>query len=367
MKSTVSTLPDEIETIAELRALFRASESRAARLRLLSQTGRDLSEAEGGNVDALLLRCAERVAFFLGRTKAIIDRKPTANSLPVFAPGARPDPVAWIRINGLTNLDAIADPEDREAVQLTLEQMGSAIDRIHREEERALLLARLQERERHLEGMVGQIFGAQEEERRRVSQELHDGVAQTATALARMIEGIGASSEQDLPAKDRQRIADIARGLVCEVRAVIGGLRPTLLDDLGLVAAVQALADALEADGFAVKVELPKAGRIRLSSHAETALFRVAQEAIANIRKHAGGPCAISIRLSADNDGAAQVLRIEDFGNGLQGEKDRTRRTASGRQVGIDIMRERMAAVGGSLHWEPADHGGIIVMARIVD
>lgn len=365
MDSTPSALPGELDTIAELRELFRASEARAARLRLLSATGRDLADADGTTLDPALARCAKRLAFFVGAKAASVGRDPLDDAIAVHPPGGRSDPVAWLRLPDLPTLGSIADPEDREAVRLTLELMGAAIDRIDREDERATLLATLQERERRLEAMVGQMFGAQEEERRRVSQELHDGVAQTATALARMIEGSGGRPGQDLPATDRHRIADIARGLVSEIRAVIGGLRPTLLDDLGLVAAVHALADGLDAEGYAVRVDLPPPGGERFPLSVETALFRVAQEAITNVRKHSGGPCSVTVRLGAPHDGDGLELRVEDEGVGLPVEAPGALRATPGRQVGIDIMRERMTAVGGTLEWGPGAHGGVAVVARV--
>lgn len=360
MQTRPETLPPQIETIAELRELYRAAEARAARLRLLSATGRDLAEAGSAGFEAPLQRAAERLAFFVGSRSARLVAEAEAGAIALPAPGPDAGPVGWIVIEGLASADAIPDAEDREAFGMHLELMGATLHRIAAERERAGLLSALRDREARLELLVSRMFSAQEEERRRVSQDLHDGVAQTATALVRMLEGGGAQSGEDLSAAGREQLAAIARGLVRELRAVIGGLRPTLLDDLGLVAALQSLAEGLEAEGYAVSLHF-EGDTARLAAPVETALFRVAQEAFSNIRKHAGGPCAVRIELLLREDGE-RVLRITDSGHGPAAPQAEG---PPGSHVGIDVMRERMAAIGGSLAWRAGPGGGVSVSARL--
>lgn len=343
MQSQSPILAPEVETVAELRELYRAAEARAARLRLLSTNGRQLTLAESGTLDAILQGCADRLGYFLGRRGGAVLLSPAAG-MAIQAPGRDGACIGTLVIDGLHRLDDIPDAEDREAVRLQLEMIGATIDRIARERE-------LQDREARLEAVVGRLFSAQEEERRRVSHELHDGVAQTATALARLLDGADTAA-------DTAKLAGIARELVRELRAVISGLRPTVLDDLGLEAGLRALAEALEADGFAVQVsiasEVPS-----WPSHVETALYRVAQEALANIRKHAGGPCTLTLELSARQSHEQPFLRIADDGPGNRQEGD-----PSQPRFGIAVMRERMASIGGTLEWlEPAT-GGVVVLAR---
>jgi two-component system NarL family sensor kinase len=335
-------LAPEVETVAELRELYRAAEARAARLRLLSTNGRQLAMAEAATLEPILQGCADRLGYFLGRRGGTV-RTGEAAGLPIPAPGSDGRTLARLEIEGLTSLDDVADAEDREAVHLQLEMIGATIDRIVRSRE-------LQERETRLEYVVGRLFSAQEEERRRVSHELHDGVAQTATALARLLEGAESKA-------DRTKLAGIARDLVGELRGVIRGLRPTVLDDLGLEAGLRALADALEADGYAVQVTI--ASEVACwPSHIETALYRVAQEALSNVRKHAGGPCAVALELSARLAGDRPFLRIADRGQGRGAGED-----PAGSHFGIDVMRERMASIGGTLDWQAPSQGGITVLA----
>lgn len=335
-------LAPEVETVAELRELYRAAEARAARLRLLSTNGRQLAMAEAATLEPILQGCADRLGYFLGRRGGAV-RAGESGGLPIPAPGSDGRTLARLEIEGLISLDDVADAEDREAVHLQIEMIGATIDRIVRSRE-------LQEREARLEYVVGRLFSAQEEERRRVSHELHDGVAQTATALARLLEGAESTA-------DRTKLAGIARDLVGELRAVIRGLRPTVLDDLGLEAGLRALADALEADGFAVQVAI--ASEVgRWPSHIETALYRVAQEALSNVRKHAGGPCPVALELSARLSDDRPFLRIADQGQGRGAGED-----PAETRFGIDVMRERMASIGGALDWRASPQGGITVLA----
>ena len=341
MQSGNPALAPEVETVAELRELYRAAEARAARLRLLSTNGRQLALAEAATLDAILQGCADRLGYFLGRRGGAVQAG-AEQGLPIPAPGSEGRVLAVLAIEGLARLEDIADPEDREAVRLQLEMLGATIDRINRQRD-------LQEREARLEFVVGRLFSAQEEERRRVSHELHDGVAQTATALARLLEGGTA---------EHPKLAAIARDLVAELRGVIRGLRPTVLDDLGLEAGLRALADGLEADGFTVEVAIAS-DIAHWPSHIETALYRVAQEALNNVRKHAGAACAVSLELSARHEDALHYLRIADRGQGPA-----TGDASDAPHFGIDVMRERMASIGGTLEWlEPAT-GGVVVLAR---
>ena len=354
---TVSPLlPAELETVAELRDLYRAAEARAARLRLLSEAGQQLAAASAETIDATLAACARRLAHFLGHPSGRVLPADARTGVVIPAPGDPLRAVAVLDIPGFGGLDAIADREDRDAAAMWLHMAGATIERITREGERVRLLAVLQEREKRLEDMVGQLFSAQEEERRRVSRELHDGVAQKAGALFRLLES--ASPPQP-------RHAAIAQELVRELRAVIGGLRPTILDDLGLEAALRALASGLAADGYLVEERL-EPGPDRWPANLETAFYRIAQEACANIRKHAGGPCGVGLELVARPEAGLWQLAVSDRGAGaLADARGAMAGADEGCRIGIAVMRERMAAVGGRLEWHSAPGAGTRVVAIV--
>ncbi len=185
---------------------------------------------------------------------------------------------------------------------------------------------------------------------------MHDGIAQTVTGLVRLLEGGGEL--------DRQRLADIGRDLVRELRSVIGDLRPPLLDDLGLEPALRALAEDLRAAGFTVETRIGKDSE-RWPANTETAFFRVAQEAVANIRKHAGGPCRVSLLLMPGSGSHPHRLVVRDHGQGCPGNREAAPPGSRGDEVGIHVMRERMAALGGELLWRAEPGVGVTVTALL--
>ena len=363
--SSFPVLPEQIATIAELRQLYRAAEARAARMRMLSTSGRELAEAGADTIDDVLQACATRIAHFVGQVRAHIAIGSAASvGIAIPAPGQSARIVGRLHIEGFATLEAMTDYEDRDAVRLHLELLGAAIDRVGRERERERLLDALRDREQRLEQLVGRMLTVQEEERRRVSHELHDGVAQTATALARMLDcEVGAHDANNANDDERARLATVARGLVQELRAVIGGLRPTLLDDLGLEAGLRSLVEGLRADGYDATCAITGAPR-RLNDAVETALFRVAQEATTNVRKHAGGKCRVAIALHHEAEGRGCMLRVQDNGRGciLPAE---TFQRSGGVHIGVAVMRERIAAIGGMLDWVAQPGRGVAVTVRL--
>ena len=330
------------DTIAELRDLYRSAESRSARLRLLIEAGRDLASAKPEALDQVLAVNARRAALFAGYRDGEISFVCTTDGVPLIAPGPEERQVGTLKLVGRADLP-VDDHEDREALGMLAQLMAAAIDRAARENERDSLLSVLQEREKRLEHLVSRLFSAQEDERRYVSRELHDGVAQTATALFRRLDARVSTNEQSTC--DDANLAEIAKGLVRELRAVIAGLRPTVLDDLGLVPAIETLADELRAEGF--DVEFIFEGTAEWPLVLKTAYFRIAQEAISNIRKHAGRSCRVQIALKGDNLKKRWALEIRDFGVGIRSPIEQI--ASDGQHVGIEMMRERMSAIGGTL------------------
>ena len=240
MQNDLPVLASDTETIAELRELYREAEARAARLRLLHTTGQHLASADAATLDDVLQTCIDRIAFFVGCRSGSIVAGGEHEGIAIEAPGNHDDILAVIAIDGLDTVEAIPNKEDRETVQMLLDMIGAAIDRIRQEREKSRLLVELKDREGRLETLLDWIFTAQEDERRRVSHELHDGVAQTATALVRLLESDEA--RRSVAVEDGEiSHADVARSLVSELRRVIAGLRPTSLDDLGLVPACAVL------------------------------------------------------------------------------------------------------------------------------
>ena len=181
-----------------------------------------------------------------------------------------------------------------------------------------------------------------EEERRRLSLELHDETAQVFAAVKMQL---GIVRERVEPALGMH--LDRALSLVDDglrgVRNVLNDLRPALLDDLGLLPALRSLvAEFGERHGVSVSFEGPDALPV-LSDEAEVALFRAVQEALSNVSRHAEGA---KVHVTLETPAGRVRLRIADEGPGFAGEAVLNRAAASG-HLGIAGMRERISALGG--------------------
>lgn len=350
-------IPDfSTETVSALREQYRASEARAARLALLLEVGRDLAFANPSTLPTVLNRSARRAALFAGFKDGHVVQGP-ANGLALIAPGSDSRRVGTLVLKGSGSSERLTDEEDRGALDLLARLMAAAIDRVEHARERDELLDKLQTRERELEQLVGKLFTSQEDERRRVAHDLHDSVAQTATALFRRLDALKAA--KSIP--EAEALAGIAHSLVGELRSVIAGLRPTALDDLGISAAISALAESLGQDGY--EIHFRQAGPDKWPPVIETAFFRVAQEALSNIRKHAGGNCRIDLMLSGEPEKARWQLVVRDYGKGLS--KPHATPSAAGERIGLEVMRERMMVLGGKLFVTNHADGGVEVRALL--
>jgi signal transduction histidine kinase len=360
MMSDDTKMDRAVDTVGELRALYRAAEARAASLRLLFEASRELSMADQETLKSALATAAHRAALFVGAVEGHVVLADTAadegGGLELVAPGAASQRVGTLVLQGAEPGRIQIHPEDQGVITLLRQLMAAAIDRARRDQERDQLVALLQERERRLEAVVAALFTAQEDERRRISRELHDSVAQTAGALFRQIE----AQKSDPSPQAMERLAILAQSVVRELRSAIADLRPTAIDDLGVVAAIAALADELARDSF--DVEFQKSGPARWPALLETAFFRVAQEALNNIRRHAGGPCRVQVRVFGDPDRNRWRLEVRDWGGGLRTTDPSS---PAGEQIGLDVMKERMAALGGVLSLASPKDGGFEVIATL--
>jgi len=198
-----------------------------------------------------------------------------------------------------------------------------------------------------LRALSARVISAQEEERRRIARELHDETSQALTTLIINLD----VAEQSLPdelAQTRETLRAtrrLASQTLEEVRKLVYNLRPTALDDLGLVPALRWYArNHLERLGIQVELEA-KGCTERLSPQVETALFRIAQEAMNNIARHAQARNAwVSLGV---RDGQVTLL-VEDDGRGF--DVDEVLRSAEEeRRLGLFGIEERVALLGGTL------------------
>jgi signal transduction histidine kinase len=211
--------------------------------------------------------------------------------------------------------------------------------------------------------LLRRLVAAQEEERARLSRELHDKMGQHLTALALGLEVHGGGAGPSASAEEAlRRLHDLAEGLSQEVRDLAWELRPPELDHLGLKDAIASYAAQWSRrSGVAVDfVSTGAAGR-RLTNEAETALYRVAQEALTNVLKHAA---ARDVTLVLEQTPEQVLLVVEDDGRGFDAE-GASDAAAARRRMGLLGMRERIELAGGSLSIESAAEAGTTLVARV--
>jgi signal transduction histidine kinase len=233
------------------------------------------------------------------------------------------------------------------------QQVGAAL-------ENADLYERLQARTVELGRLSARMIAQHEEERRRLSRELHDETAQVFSAV-KMELGVLRDSAPPLLAARLDRALDLVDTGIRGIRNVVNDLRPSLLDDLGLLPALRSLAAEFgERSGIRIQLTAP-AMLPALSKEAELALFRALQEALSNVARHAAAE-AVDVTIRADAQGVA--LDVCDDGRGLPSGADPRDFERNG-HMGLAGMRERINALGGTLRIESAPGGGVRLEARV--
>jgi PAS domain S-box-containing protein len=206
--------------------------------------------------------------------------------------------------------------------------------------------------------LLRRLVVAQEEERRRIARDLHDDLGQRLTGLRLTLEALGASAEGDAALSETipralAMLAHIDEGL----DFMAWELRPAALDELGLVKVLDTYVEEWSRHaGVRAVFQAPLHGVERFASDVEVSVYRIAQEALHNVAKHAR---AGSVNVLLETRGQNMVLVIEDDGIGFDGVG------SSEQMIGVIGMRERAAAVGGTLEIEPTPGGGTTVLARI--
>jgi signal transduction histidine kinase len=210
--------------------------------------------------------------------------------------------------------------------------------------------------ERVARDTVRRVVEAQELERRRLARELHDETGQALTSILLGLKAIRAASTDADAEQAETDVRDLVVQALQDVRALAVELRPSALDDFGLVPALERLAATFEErSGIRTAIESSLAGE-RLPPEAETVLYRLVQEALTNVVKHAGAG-SVSIVLTRRDGGVSTV--VEDDGRGF--EAGETREGA----LGLVGMRERLALLGGTLAIESAPGGGTALVAYV--
>ncbi len=242
-------------------------------------------------------------------------------------------------------MDAIARGDRAQEVDLQssdeLRMLGESFNLMTRKLETA-------ERERSaaLKSFAISVQRAQEEERGRISRELHDDLCQRLTGMKFTVEGLG-DELRPLNRRVSRQLQGVTQELekaIIEVRRISSNLRPSVLDDFGLVSALRLLCRDFERQHrIEATLELREPVPREVDSNVETALYRIAQEALANVAKHAGANVA-NVRLAAE--GGNITLRVDDNGRGFD-DANPGHSNGKGHRLGLTGMRERASLLGG--------------------
>ena len=210
--------------------------------------------------------------------------------------------------------------------------------------------------ERVARDTVRRVIEAQELERRRLARELHDETGQALTSILLGLKGIRAARSEEDAEHAEAELRELVVQALQDVRSLAVELRPTALDDFGLVAAVERLAETFAGRSGIVAAVEPNLGAERLPLETETVLYRLVQEALTNVVKHAAAT-RVNIVLS-HRDGGVSVI-VEDDGRGFEPEAVRSD------ALGLVGMRERLALLGGTLAVESSPGAGTSLVAFV--
>jgi signal transduction histidine kinase len=269
-------------------------------------------------------------------------------TLPAFEEGARSNLPAFVLLSGITLsllLFGITWMLARSRAQAF--RAGADLKEANRELEEANTELR-----RSREGLVS----AREEERRRLRRDLHDGVGPQLAALMLELETAGdLVSYNPEAAALMAKLSKRAREIVSDVRHSVHALRPPALDELGLMEALREGANQYGLAGLHVSVEAPEE-LSDLPAAVEVACYRIVQEALANVVRHARASHC-SIRILLDEEAGALKVEVEDDGRGIQ--------HGARAGVGMISMRERTEELGGRCIVKPLAGGGTLVEALL--
>ncbi len=228
--------------------------------------------------------------------------------------------------------------------------------------ENARLWEELRRKEAVRRELLHKAITAQEEERRRIARELHDEAGQALAALLVSLRLMENAPSLEEARAQVARMREVVNQTLDEIRALAWELRPSVLDDLGLVPAlVRYIQSCRSRFGMEIDLEMVGLDQVRLPWEVETALYRIVQEALTNAARHAG---AQHVSVILEQRGNRALLIVEDDGEGFDMAEVRASAQARGR-LGLYGMEERASLVGGHLTVESAPGSGTTVVVEV--
>ena len=349
------SLSDQVALSLSRERLLSALAREEARYRLLAHSAHDLiiaADTAGtityanpaslrllGPLEGYGLTTLISAPVFLDAWHACLSTPDSGGRCEVTVSGVSGDLHLEVRLSAVTG-----EPGQVQGLLLVARDLSELQTLAEEIQRRGQELEAVSARQGELRQFLSLFTQAQEEERRRISRELHDDTAQVLVALGRRIDKLG----RELSGESRARAADIRLDLnaaIESVRRFARNLRPSVLDDLGLLPALEWLASQARTP---TRLEVQGAER-RLGSAAELTLFRAVQEALSNVDKHAQARSA-AVRV-VYQPGEVEVS-VSDDGRGLDLSEAEQRAQAG--HMGLTGLRERVALSGGALSLESA-------------
>jgi len=266
---------------------------------------------------------------------ALNDEAPNRMAYRIVAPDGS---IRWVELVGRVFHDDFGRPTVVRGVGFDITEQRNAYDELA-----------------HRKTILRRLIDVQENERQTLCQELHDGLIQYAIGAKMQLESARDEADDQIRAERIDAALDCLDRGIAEGRAVIRGVRPAVLDDLGLTAAIDDLAEQLVAAGINVEKACDD-GLDTIPPALQTTIYRVVQESLTNARKHAGVDRAeVQIRVVGDE----VLLRVSDHGAGFDVD------VARKHGFGLTGMTERVRLAGGSLRIDSRPGSGTTVTARL--
>lgn len=260
----------------------------------------------------------------------------------------RGDLASPVTVSGDHEIEVLAATLDeaRSRLSRTLTELQAFNDRL--EEQVAARTEEIARQNEQRKVLVRKMLGATEDERRRFARELHDEIAQLLTVVQLSLHDVPGDSPEVA------RAQELLKRTQAEIHRIIHDLRPSLLDDLGLAAAMRSYADDhLRGSGLRYTLEIEDG--VQANDEIETVVFRIFQELVTNIVRHAQ---AEQLAIQLYRTDAAIVLEVEDDGTGFDAD-------AKTNRSGVMGMRERAALVNGTIRFDSEPGAGTHVVLEI--
>ncbi len=223
--------------------------------------------------------------------------------------------------------------------------------------ENAIELERMVEsRTAALRRLSNRMMTLQDEERRRIAREIHDGLGQELAAAKMILDGILSKDSSPAMQHASMEASQLVDRAIQQVRTISHLLHPPLLDEVGLISALRWFLEGLsDRSGINVRLDVQPPDFSRLKSEVETAIFRIVQEALTNMFRHSG---ARNGNVSVVQKNGTILVTVQDDGKGIEEQVIQFRPESVG--VGIGGMRQRVMELGGSLRLSNANPGTIV-------